>query len=249
MTQARAAAGMLFTPLEVVQGHSEFLERFTTFDFRTELQMRLYGLTDLLGAACVNNVLTEQAEAQLDELEFIDGRCDPGDHPVARGLLALMLDVSRYSAYQHGHLLTTPRTTVKRLHYDPNDPALHTLTPPHHDYGDGNAVLYNRRVRGQHFMVVGTYPGTTIPIESNQLLALSGQAQYLDAVRAWGTHVHSVVASPVAKEGERQNLGRDRYLAYYDGPPRPLEGDLAPQRYREGGPSLLEGIVPALRRI
>jgi hypothetical protein len=244
MSDALPVAGMLFTPLEVVQPHAEFFERYTNLGTRTELQIRLYELADSVGAVSVNNVLTRDAEAELDELEFVDGRSDPSDHPVARGLLDVMLDISRYNVYQHAYHLTTPRSSIKRLDYTPGNPSLHTLTPPHHDFGDGNAVLYNRDVRGQHFMVVGTYPGRTIPIESNQLIVLSGQAQYLDVRGAWGTPVHSVQASPVAHEYERRNLGRARYLAYYDGPPRVPDGDLEPQPYRTGGPNMLAQMIP-----
>jgi hypothetical protein len=125
-----------------------------------------------------------------------------------------MKDLSSLSVSKHE--LTLPSASAKKLVCSPDNPKTHSLVPPHHDFKDGNAVLYNWNVQGQQIYSLGE---KTIELANNQLLILNGEPTFLPKTKAHGTIVHAVEAPGDLSQVELEQISRDRLLVYWDGVP------------------------------
>ncbi len=192
--------------------HEPFLDVYVQEEAKGYLFEHAHDLSTGIGALCLDGFLQEDA---LQELHDTWRNVRGGTlrwAPVATGLIDLMSDLSRL--YVDKNKLIDLHCTVKHLGYNPNNPAINTLVPRHHDWKDGNAVLFNWDVRGSQTYILGD---REVPVQSNQLVIVDGDSTYLPSKDAYGTVVHAVETN--ASTAELATLERNRILLFWDGEP------------------------------
>jgi hypothetical protein len=205
-----------YTAIEVFRLHRDFLHEHANPEAVRELVVHAPKLQTDLGVLSINSFLNDRAVENLETLSFNgDGnyRTDK-NYKLVASMLMFMSEVS--SMYIARHELTELHATVKRMVYDPAHPKHHTVVEPHHDWKDGNAVLYNCNVTGDQIYTVG---GKDLEIRNNQLTVLNGESTYLPISHAYGTAVHSVHPPKNYASEQLLELRRDRFLVFFDGEP------------------------------
>ncbi len=196
--------------------HAHFLDTHVTTEAVDYLMQHAHELQEGVGSIGIQGFLRPHA---VEELGMVLGESYRGGGRIifadaTINLMDFMLDMSRL--YISKHSLLTPHATIKPMSYNPDEPKFHTLVPRHHDWKDGNAVLYNWDVEGDHVYHIGD---TAVHVDSNQLVVLNGDSRYLTSRDAYGTQVHSVEPVDGATQQELESLARNRVLVFWDGVP------------------------------
>ena len=202
---------------ELAEKHAQFFDIYVQPEAASYLFEHATDLQTDIGAVSVQNFLHDQ---YVDGLNALMATASEGGgriihDPLIPDLVEALTDMSRLYV-EHNKLLSL-HATIKDLHYAPGIPGVNTLVPPHHDWKDGNAVLYNWDVEGpQQVYRLGK---SAVRIASNQLVILNGDSTYLPSRDAYGTVVHAVEPAEGVPESEFTHMARKRILLFWDGEP------------------------------
>lgn len=196
---------------QFIERNAYFLDTYVEPSAASKFIERAPGLQLGVGAVSIAGFIKEEHSVDLNKFMGQHGGTMVLN-PLIPDLIDAMSDMSRLYV-DHNKLLTL-RASAKRLGYSPENESYHTFIEPHHDWKDGNAVLYNWNVKGSQVYRLGDY---TVPLEANQLTILNGDSTFLPSRNAYGTVVHAVESQAQATDPETALAARDRILVFWDG--------------------------------
>ncbi len=205
---------------EVFSRHEIFLSEYAEAQAVEDLKARAKDLQGSIGAISVNDFLKPGSLTELNTV--LDESFRGGGRiifaPITIAFIELLSDLSRM--YVTRHPMLEVHNTIKPLSYNPDNPKFHTLIPTHHDWKDGNAVLFNWDVTGEQEYHLGR---EILAVASNQLIVIKGDSTYLTSQGAYGSAAHSVEAAKNVPKAALKTLARKRILFFWDGEPTDID--------------------------